>query len=1007
MAIRKSAAISDDRLLTALLGSPSSAVIATDADGLITRWSAGAQQLYGWTEQEMLGQPGLRLVPPHRVDDLQGVRDALRQGKDVPSFEFCCLDRDGAEIDVEISVLVVRDEQGQPAGSLALHRDVRPARRAREALWATAEELRARFRDSLVPQGRTDLEGRILAANAALAELLGRPECDLVGMNAVQLYSEQDQPAVVEALGRLLSGEVTQLAQEHTMLRGDGTPLRIVTSVSVMQDPSGKPQLAASLEDVTALREAEKEARDQAERFDILLQSMPVAVFSYDVDGRCRWARGQGLAAAGIDGEHLVGTSLLELYDDENVREAMLESLAGREGGAVLDLADRVYKCHYRPLLDEEGVVRGGLGVALDVTQLASAEREVRANEARLHALLRHASDVVTVMDEEGRLIYVSPAVRTLFGYEERHILWRPALSLNHPDDRSRLRAGWERVLAEPGATQVLECRARHADGSWRWTEQSVTNLLHDPAIQGVVANIRDVTEQRRVQAELQRLALHDGLTGVANRALLLDRIGQALVRARRAETQIGLVLLDVVGLQAVNERLGHDAGDLLLRTAAERLQESARATDSVARAGGGAFAVLVDDVASTEALRARAATLVDAVRGPVELGETAVDLELRAGTALSPAVDAGGLLAAAERAMPRAGERTRVVVAQALSPDEGGRAARTAADALRRAIVRGELRVHYQPVVGLVDGLLQGTEALVRWQHGARGLLAPAEFVPLAESSGVVVELGEWVLREACTRAAQWQQAGSAFTVGVNLSPRQMLGGHFVELVREVLADTGARPDLLVLEVTESAVMDDPGATDVLHALRGLGVRLALDDFGTGYSSLTYLKRFPVDAIKVDRSFVAGLGRDPDDEAIVASVVSLARSVGKLVTAEGVETAGQLSVLRGLGVDQAQGFLFSPPLPAEQLDSWVADWRPSVVADAAFAVRPVQVSPEAAPPAAVGSDEERILELHSEGASLHTIAAALNAEGRRTPAGPRWTTKTVARVVAAAARTT
>jgi diguanylate cyclase (GGDEF)-like protein/PAS domain S-box-containing protein len=809
---------------------------------------------------------------------------------------------------------------------------------------------------------------------------------------------------VLAALVRLMSGEVTQMAEEHTLVRPDGTGVRTITSVTLIHDERGQPLLAASVEDVTALREAEEAARRQAALFEDLLQTMPVAVFSYDTEGRCSWARGKAMADFGVTQSELLGRSLFELYGDlPEVRAGLLDSLSGKEGRAVAEVGGRTWKAFYRPRRDADGLVVGGLGISLDVTRLTAAERELRANEARLRALLRHASDVVMVVAADGRMIYVSPSVKALFGYDERDVLWQVGAGFDHPEDAPSLVAAWGRVLRAPGATETVECRVRHADGSWRWTEQTMTNLLDDPDIAGVVVNVRDTSERRRAEAEKQRLAFEDGLTGLPNRALLLDRTSQVLARAARSESTAGLILLDVTGLSSINEEVGHEGGDVVLRAAAERLVEALRPTDTVARVGGGVFAVLVDAVASTEDLRARASTLVDAVRGPVDVDGAMVELQLRAGSALSPAADAGALLAAAERAMPTADAAVRVVVAQAAAVDETGRAARTAADALRRAIVRGELRVHYQPVVDLNDGTLSGAEALVRWQHGKRGLLAPAEFVPLAESSGVVVELGEWVLRQACERAAAWQAAGHEFSVGVNLSPRQMLDGHFVDLVRDVLKQTGARPDLLVLEVTESAVMDDPGASDVLHALRQLGARLALDDFGTGYSSLTYLKRFPVDAIKIDRSFVAGLGRDPDDEAIVASVVSLARSVGKTVVAEGVETAAQLAVLRGLRVDQAQGFLWSQPLPAEQFESWLAEWRPSRIGDAGVPVR--QVGGREARPVAGGDDDERILQLHAEGASLHTIAAALNAEGRRTPAGPRWTTRTVARVVAARTR--
>ena len=764
---------------------------------------------------------------------------------------------------------------------------------------------------------------------------------------------------------------------------------------------------------MTALRMAERKAREQAARFEVLLQMMPVAVFSYDTQGRCTFARGSALHEFGHPADELVGVSLFDTYADvPELVAALASSLAGQEGKVSVELGDRTWQCHLRSLTDASGAVTGGVGVVVDVTALAHAERDVRANEVRLRSLLRHAFDVALVLDETGRIVYVSPAAELLFGYAQEQLFWRVAIDFNHPDDRSIVASAWKQVLERPGATARYECRMLHADGTWRWADHVLTNLVDDPAVGGVVANVRETTERRRAEQELRRLALQDGLTGLANRALLLDRIAQALAWGRRSESQTGLVVFDVVGMRGINAAVGQEGGDAVLREVAQRLRAGVRATDSVARVGGDQFAVLVEDVASAEDLRARAAALLETVDEPVLVDGAAVDVRLAAGSALSPAVDAGALLVAAEHAVHHGTADSRVEVRQAETEQRQSTAGAAAAADLRRAIEQHELRLHFQPVLRLDTGEVAGVEALVRWQHPHRGLVSASEFIGLAERSGLVVELGEWVLREACRCAAAWQADGRHVSVGVNLSPRQLVGTDFRALLGQVLQETGARPDLLVLEVTESTLMDAPGAVDVLAALREMGVHLALDDFGTGYSSLTYLKRFPLDAIKIDRSFVSGLGRDADDEAIVASVVSLARALGKLVIAEGVETVAQLEALRALGVDQAQGFLWTRPLPRAELDVWLAERRrlhpgldvPRPAAPQA-ATATATTATTAAVAAAVGSDQARILVLHRQGASLHTVAAALNAEGRRTSTGPRWTPTSVARVIAALGR--
>ena len=850
-------------------------------------------------------------------------------------------------------------------------------------------------------------DGTITRWSTGAAALLGWTEDEIVGCPLAVLVPEDRRDE--------LSRRTAVLAGEHpppfetVRLARDGSPVDVEIHVVPVPDEGGAPVgMLALYRDLRRTRVAEARLRETAERFDALLATMPVAVFSYDRTGCCTSWRGETVSGLGCE-ETAVGRPLLDLAPQlPAAQAAVAASLAGQDGRAVVDDGERAWKCHFRPVRDVAGEVVGGMGVAVDVTQLASAERAVRADEARLEALLRSATDVVVVLDGDGRLVYVSPAVTARLGYDPHELFWRRVDEYGHPDDAAAVRAGWRAVAGTAGATATYECRVRHADGTWRWTEQVVTNLLDDPDVRGIVVNVRDITDRRQAQSELEHLALHDALTGLPNRALLLDRIRQALSWERRSDTLTGLVLLDVVGLAAVNEAVGYAGGDAVLRSLAGRLREAVRETDSIARTGGGELAVLVEDVASAEDLRARATNLVDVLSGPVTVGGVTVDVVLRAASVMTPAADEGALLAAAERALAGPRPVARVVLERAAVAGaalDGGDVAE-----LRRAVESGQLRLHYQPVLRLDTGEVAGAEALVRWQHPERGLLPPSEFVPLAESSGVVVELGAWVLREACRQAAQWHADGRPLGVGLNLSPRQMVGRDVVDLVRDALADSGLDPGRVVLEVTESTLMDDADAPEVLQALRRLGVRLALDDFGTGYSSLTYLKRFPIDAIKIDRSFVSGLGRDPDDEAIVASVVSLARSVGKLVVAEGVETVGQLAVLRSLGVDQGQGFLWSPALPAAELDAWLTERRsPPAPAPA----------PAPAPPTATGrheagrsevviaptEDEVRILQLHRQGASLHTIAAALNAEGRRTPAGPRWTPTTVARVVASLSR--
>jgi diguanylate cyclase (GGDEF)-like protein len=430
----------------------------------------------------------------------------------------------------------------------------------------------------------------------------------------------------------------------------------------------------------------------------------------------------------------------------------------------------------------------------------------------------------------------------------------------------------------------------------------------------------------RRQQQTLAHHAFHDVLTDLPNRALLLDRLGHAL--ARRGPDPVAVLFLDLDGLKLVNDSLGHAAGDGLLKAVAGRLTGCVSPADTVARLGADEFSILLEDVRDAAAAAMCAEGILAALRAPLTVGGRELFPTASIGIALSAAehTSAEALLRNADTAMVRAKQRGKDGYA-VFSAGMAGHAAErlTLETDLRRALERGEFRLHYQPILSLCDGQVAEVEALVRWEHPERGLLLPGSFISVAEETGLIVALGQWVVEEACRQAATWQAAlgDKAPLMGVNLSARQFQRPELLADIRRALGSARLDPRRLKLEITESVVMADAETTvETLHALKALGIGLAIDDFGTGYSSLAYLKKFPVDTLKVDRSFVDGLGEDPQDTAIVQSVVALARALGLSVTAEGVETEVQYQRLRELGCERAQGYLFAHPCPAAEISA-------------------------------------------------------------------------------------
>jgi diguanylate cyclase (GGDEF)-like protein/PAS domain S-box-containing protein len=551
--------------------------------------------------------------------------------------------------------------------------------------------------------------------------------------------------------------------------------------------------------------------------------------------------------------------------------------------------------------------------------QLGQAQGALRHSEERFRSLVQNAADIIAVVDAEGVLLYDSPAAARLLGYDHEQLPGSNVMELVHPDDHQPVAAAFDEVLARPGAATTLELRTRHVDGQWKWFEATLTNLIDEPSVNGIVANLSDVTDRRLSAERLAHHAYHDVLTGLPNRAAFLGRLERVVQRAATDGTELAVLFLDLDGFKVVNDTLGHESGDRLLAQVAHRLTPAVRPGDVFARLGGDEFTILLDGV-DDPAVPARVAQrLIRSLEAAFDVDGHEVYLSCSIGIALGQGRNSTEeLLRQADLAMYRAKDRGRCryeVFDETLAEHAQLRLALEAD--LRHAVERGELRVDYQPEVNLESGDVVGAEALVRWAHPTRGDMGAMDFVPVAEETGLIGAVGRWVLEQACQQAAVWHaELGSAAPrMSVNVSGRQLQDHRFPLEVASVLRRTGLPASLLTLEITESVLMDDAELTmSALRALKTLGVELAIDDFGTGYSSLAYLQLFPVDWIKIDRSFVEVIVSPSEETPIISAMVAMARSLGMEVVAEGIESVAQLETLRMLGCRRAQGYLFGRP---------------------------------------------------------------------------------------------
>ena len=501
-------------------------------------------------------------------------------------------------------------------------------------------------------------------------------------------------------------------------------------------------------------------------------------------------------------------------------------------------------------------------------------------------------------------------------------------LGMLHPDDVEHVTSVHQRSLStlEP---YEMEERVVWPDGQVRtlasWGEIIVDDEGNPARMVGICW---DITERKQMEEQLVHEALHDRLTGLPNRALFLDRLAQAVSSQTRGRGAPAVLFLDVDRFKVINDSLGHEAGDEVLIELAQRLSELMRPGDTVARFGGDEFVVLCQGVQHPAEAMHVADRLIEGVSGPVSVTGADIVLSVSVGIAVSASAEdnAGDLLRDADAAMYRAKRdgRARCVLFADDMRQEALARLETEVE-LRRAVAEDQLRLHYQPVIDLGTGRVVGVEALLRWQHPTHGLVLPDQIIEIAEETGLIVPIGEWVLREACRQLAQWSEEAPHLTMAVNLSGVQLGRVDLVRRVADVVEAAGIEPGRLSLEITESVLMRDAEeALGMLLDLKALGVRISVDDFGTGYSSLTYLKRFPVDVLKIDRTFVDGLGTDADDLAIVRSILALAEALGIDTIAEGVETPMQAQVLRDLGCERAQGFLLGRPVPRPEVTSVV-----------------------------------------------------------------------------------
>lgn len=910
-------------------------------DGSFHYASFGFLNIYGYTIDELKQLTIFDIIAPEDIPTVKGnIEDRLQKGHLDISYQVRGIRKDGRTILLGIHSHMFQSENEQPL-LMGIIFDVTEQQETRDELRKTNQNLNAFIAATPLALISLNLQANVILWNPAAEEMFGW-KTDEVMNKPLPTVLEEDLEKWQQSFQYIIQGNHLK-NQEHKRKKKDGSIIDVSISTAPTYSNDGKINgYMAIVKDISERKQREAQIAETLKELRDLKYALDAAatVSITDVDGNILYVNDEFCRVSGYPREELIGKDHRLINSDFHPKDfftRMWDRIKSGETwrGEVLNRTkNRTFwwaDVTIIPFLNDRGEPYQFIAIRSDITERKTMEKaisqqreELRLSEARFRSLVQNSHDMISILDKKGHFRYINPPFENISGYKIESLIGTNIFDFVHPDELAQAKAEFEQFVQRSGEALKKEYRLLHADGSWVHCQITFTNLYHEKSINGIVCNLRDITHSRKAEEQIKYMAYYDHLTALPNRRLFEKQLSEEFELAKSSKSKLALMFLDLDSFKLINDSLGHETGDKLIQETARRLQNGIVNKVMVARMGGDEFTVIIRNIMDEYHAREISQQVIQLFEDPFIIDNQELSITTSIGVCIYP-INANSpqeLLKNADLAMYLAKERGKNKYQIYTSTQNyGGNKFYTLQHDIRNALKRNEFFLNYQPIVELKSSKLIGAEALIRWNHPKWGIVSPNEFIPSAEESGLINKIGEWVLYNACRQAKTWQETGyPPIVMSVNFSMLQFLQSDIIETIENILTKTRLEPRWLEIEITETAIVkNESHVLNKIEELKDIGVKIAIDDFGAGYSSLSYLKKFKVNTLKIDRSYINEILSDSENKEIVSTIIQLARKMNIKTVAEGVETIEQLSVLLENDCDRVQGYLFSKPLISER----------------------------------------------------------------------------------------